>query len=206
MDSYVDLKLKAEDDVSISFIRNKTCERLHKALVDLGSTNIGISFPQAKKKLGYIIRLHSTKEQLESLQALSYLSDLLDYLEVSQIHPVPAEIKGHQSILRVRQTMNEAKLKKRVAYQKANGTLKTEDEVKAYIKQYRAKIFATSLTNPYLEIQSASTNSRYRIYLKFGELQKEQTSGEFNQFGLSTTTTTITTTPIPIPIATVPVF
>ena len=204
MKYYLDVKVRSSKEIQLPVLFNGAYSQLHKALWDRKSVDVGVSFPEMSERLGRTIRLHSTKEQLESLQALSYLSDLLDYLEVSQIHPVPAEIKGHQSISRVRQTMNEAKLTKRVAYQKANGTLKTEDEVKAYIKQYRAKIFATSLTNPYLEIQSASTNSRYRIYLKFGELQKEQTSGEFNQFGLSTTTTTITTTPIPI--ATVPVF
>lgn len=89
--------------------------------------------------------------------------------------------------------MSDAKLKKRIEYQQEKGVLKTDDEVKAYIKQYKNKMFVTSLNNPYLELQSISTANKYRLYIQFSDLQKEAISGKFNRFGLRK-------------IATVPIF
>ena len=85
--------------------------------------------------------------------------------------------------------MTLAKLKKRVEYQKANGDLTTGEEVEAYIKQYKAKMFAESLDNPYLDLQSASTGENYRIFIQFGEIQSQPVVGEFDRFGLSNVAT-----------------
>jgi CRISPR-associated endonuclease Csy4 len=190
MDYYFDIHLNPSKDINISFIRNKLYEKFHKAMVDLHSTNIGVSFPNLKKKIdktvfGNIIRVHSTRNKLEELQKLDYLNALMDYCQTSEILQIPKDIKGYQIVSRIRQTMSEAKLKKRIVYQKEKGTLKTENDIKAYIKQYKVKMFNTSLNNAYLELQSISTNNRYRIYIKFGEIQDHQVVGEFNKFGLS---------------------
>ena len=191
MNYYFDIIMQADEDIPIFHIRNKAYDKLHKAMYDLNSKNIGISFPNKhgekdkNLKLGDTIRLHGGKESLEKLQNLNYLSSLSDYCKTSKILPIPSEIKGHQVISRIRQTMNESKLRKRVAYQKEKGILKTEDEAKAYIKQYKDTMFKQSLREPYLEIPSTSTKNRYRIYLKFKELQDKENIGEFNQFGIS---------------------
>lgn len=195
MNYYQDIILLPDEEIDIAFIRNKTYDKLHKAMYDLNSKNIGISFPNTYKdkdkylKLGDTIRLHGSKESLEKLQKLNYLSSLSDYSKISKILPIPSEIKAYQVISRIRQTMNESKLRKRVAYQKEKGILKTEDEAKAYIKQYKNKMFEKSLKEPYLEIPSTSTKNRYRIYLNFKELQDKENIGEFNQFGISKETT-----------------
>jgi CRISPR-associated endonuclease Csy4 len=57
------------------------------------------------------------------------------------------------------------------------------------VKSYKAKMCATGLDNPYLELQSKSTGEKYRLYITFGELFEQATSGEFNHFGLSKTAT-----------------
>jgi CRISPR-associated endonuclease Csy4 len=46
-------------------------------------------------------------------------------------------------------------------------------------------MFKRSLTNPYLELTSTSTQQRYRIYLQFSDITQHQVTGEFNAFGLS---------------------
>jgi CRISPR-associated endonuclease Csy4 len=45
----------------------------------------------------------------------------------------------------------------------------------------------------HLELQSASTGGKYRLYIAFGKLQEQSVDGKFNRFGLSK-------------IATVPIF
>ena len=193
MTHYIEILFNPDDECPLWFLRNALCTKLHKAIFDLSATDIGISFPQVNTRLGCVIRIHSTQSRLQQLQNLNWLGGLSGYCKVSEILPVPDKVNGYQTISRIRQTMSDAKLKKRIEYQKTQGILQTSDNVEAYIKQYKNKMFATSLNNPYLELQSVSTNSLYRLYLQFGKLQNETTGGEFNRFGLSS-------------VATVPIF
>lgn len=198
MNYYLDLTLLPDEEVPIFFIRNKVYAKLHKAIFDLSTSNIGASFPNLKKakksdknkmNFGEIIRIHSTQDRLNKLQNLNWLGGLSGYCKVGDILPVPDKIKGHQAISRIRQNMSLAKMQKKITHQKAKGYLKTGDDINAYEKQYKAEMFKTGLDNPYLELQSTSTNNKYRLYINFGALQKQLTVGKFNHFGLSKTAT-----------------
>lgn len=189
MTHYLEIKFLPDEECDLPFLRNALYQKLHKAIYDLKATNIGISFPQAKTKLGCVIRIHSTKLSLENLQNLNWLGGLSGYCKISEILPVPDKVKGYQTISRIRQTMTNAKLNRTVAYQKTQGILKAEDEVKKYQNQYKAKMLANGLDAPYLELQSTSTSNKYRLYISFGDLQKQPTDDKFNRFGLSKTAT-----------------
>ncbi len=186
MNYYQELKIQPDKEFNLPTLRNKIYQKFHKAIWDLKSKNIGVSFPKEGDKLGDIIRIHSDQSDLEKLQNLHWLGGLSGYCKVSGITAVPNEIKGYQVISRIRQSMDEKKLKQRVAYQQNNGELKTDKEVQAYKNQYRKKMLATSLDNPYLELNS-SKGGLYRIYLHFGKMQDNPIIGEFNNFGLSKT-------------------
>ncbi len=185
MNHYIDLKIIPDAEIPLYFIRNKVVTKLHKALHDQNQKNIGISFPNYKVKLGDIIRLHGSQADLQTLQDSNWLGGLSGYCEASEILPVPETIEGYRTVSRIQPTMTLAKLKKRIEYQKANGILKTDEDIVAYEKQYKAKMFASSLDNPYLELQSASTGELYRIFIELGEIQSQPVAGEFNHFGLS---------------------
>ena len=185
MNSYQDIKIMPDAEMRENVLLNKVYTKLHKAIYDLKADDIGISFPQVNKKLGCVIRIHSSNERLQELQKLNWLGGLSGYCKVGEVLTIPNDIKGYQVISRIRQTMSLAKLSKRIDYQKKHGDLKTDDEVKAYEKQYKAKMFQTGLDNPYLELQSSSTGQLYRIYIHFSELAQQPTSGQFNRFGLS---------------------
>ncbi|CAC9630567.1 type I-F CRISPR-associated endoribonuclease Cas6/Csy4 [thiotrophic endosymbiont of Bathymodiolus puteoserpentis (Logatchev)] len=189
MNYYVEIRIKPDAEMQENLLLNKFYTKLHKAIFELNASDIGVSFSQVKERLGCVIRIHSTKERLKELQNLNWLGGLSGYCAVGDILPVPDKVNGHQTISRIRQTMSDAKLKKRIEYQQEKGVLKTDDEVRAYIKQYKNKMFVTSLGNPYLELQSTSTGSKYRLYIQFGELQQQAVIGEFNHFGLSKTAT-----------------
>jgi CRISPR-associated endonuclease Csy4 len=76
--------------------------------------------------------------------------------------------------------MTEAKLRRSLK----RGSISSEEA-----KQYKAKMYSQSLDNPYLELESSSNGNKHRRYLEFGELSNEETTGEFDQFGLSKTAT-----------------
>lgn len=189
MDSYINIRFIEDDEVPIFFIRNKTVTKLHKVLHDSQQTAIGVSFPNYKLKLGDVIRLHGDKASLQGLQGLNWIGGLSGYCEVSEVLQVPEAIKGYRTVSRIQPTMTMAKLKKRVKYQEAKGDLKTKQDTEAYEKQYKVKMYAESLDNPYLELQSSSTGNLYRLYINIGKLQNNPVVGKFNHFGLSKTAT-----------------
>lgn len=193
MNYYLNVQIKPDAEMQENWLLNKVYTKLHKAIFDLSAADIGVSFPEVKIKLGDVIRIHSAQNRLNELQNLNWLGGLSGYCKVSDILPVPDKVKGHQTISRIRQNMSLARMQKKIAHQKSKGYLKTDEDIKAYEKQYKAKMFKTGLNNPYLELQSTSTDNKYRLYIAFGELQQQAVSGEFNHFGLS-------------PIATVPIF
>ncbi|CAB5503925.1 CRISPR-associated protein, Csy4 family [Bathymodiolus thermophilus thioautotrophic gill symbiont] len=188
MNYYIDLTLLPDDEVPIFFIRNKIYQKFHKKIFDLNTCNIGVSFPKFGDKLGDVIRIHSSQSDLEKLQNLNWLGGLSGYCKTSNISKIPDKVKGYQVISRIRQTMNETKLSQRISHQTQNNILKTDTDIQAYENQYRAKMIATGLGNPYLELNS-SKGGLYRIYLHFGKIQNSPIAGKFNNFGLSKTAT-----------------
>lgn len=189
MNYYQDVAIHPDAEMRENVLLNKVYQKLHKAIFNLKANDIGVSFPQAKVKLGCVIRLHSTQNRLQVLHTLNWLGGLSGYCKISEILSVPEKIKGYQILSRIRQTMTDAKLKKRIEYQQQQGVLNADDKVKEYIKQYKEKMFKTSLDKPYLELQSISTGGKYRLYITFGELQKQAVNSKFNRFGLSKTAT-----------------
>jgi CRISPR-associated endonuclease Csy4 len=193
MNYHIDIKLYPDSEIDIAFLRNKIYTKLHKAIFDLNATDIGVSFPQVKIKLGDVIRIHSSKNRLDELQNLNWLGGLSGYCKMSEILPVPDNVQGYKTISRIRQNMSISRLEKKIAHQKSKGYLRSDEDIEIYEKQYKAKLFKTGLNNPYLELQSTSTANKYRLYIEFGDLQKQTVKGEFDRFGLSA-------------IATIPIF
>ncbi len=180
MDYYINLLLSADEEVPIYFIRNKTFTKLHKALHDQKQTSIGISFPNYKIKLGDVIRLHGDKASLETLQQTNWLGGLSGYCEVTDILPVPEKVEAYRTVSRIRQNKTNAKL---------NRLTKRNEMSDDDVKSYKAKMFAESLDNPYLELVSTSNGHKHRRYLQFGEIVDSPIVGEFDTFGLSKTAT-----------------
>jgi len=180
LDYFHDIKLSSDEECPVYFLRNTAFTKLHKALYDSKQTSIGISFPNYKTKLGDVIRLHGDKVSLQALQQTNWLGGLSGYCEMSDILPVPEKVEGYRTVSRIQQNLTNAKLKRLIKRNSISG-----DEA----KKYKAKMLASGLDNPYMELQSASTGEQYRIYIAFGDFQDKSVEGKFNHFGLSKTAT-----------------
>tara|TARA_R110002124_G_scaffold122423_2_gene281009 strand:- start:4804 stop:5355 length:552 start_codon:yes stop_codon:yes gene_type:complete len=179
MNYYINVLIKPDAEMRLNVLLNTVYTKLHKALCDLHSTNIGVSFPDHQLTLGSTLRLHGTIEALDKLQNLDWIGPMSGYCQQSGLQSVPADVK-FRTISRQQPTMSLAKLKRLLK----RGSI-TGDEV----KQYKVKMFAKGLDNPYLEIVSGSNGQRHRRYIEFGPLLDNPVEGAFDQFGLSKTAT-----------------
>ena len=217
MNHYKDITLKPNEEINLFLLRNKVYDKLHKALYDVKNKDIGVSFPNLTQedkaehsevkdeentkentptlgiityKLGNIIRLHGTGENLEVLRETIDLSVLSDYCDASRIKIVPEQVKGYQNYSRKRQVKNNAKLKRLIKRRQIRGEQTINEE---NIKSYKANLYKQGLEYPFIELISVSTKQRYRIFIEPSKINRTPTEGVFNQFGLS-------------PTATVPIF
>ncbi|VEG92576.1 type I-F CRISPR-associated endoribonuclease Cas6/Csy4 [Legionella spiritensis] len=179
MDHYSDISILPDPEFPVSVLMNALYSKLHKALCDLRSTSIGVSFPKYNILLGNVLRIHGKKVVLQELQDLNWLGGMNGYCALSPVLSVPAHTK-FRTISRKQTTMSQSKLRRLI---KRSSIM--EDE----IKQYKAKMFSKVLDNPYVELVSGSNAQKHRRYIEFGELVDQPIPGEFDQFGLSKTAT-----------------
>ena len=184
MTHYIDIRLNPKKEIRENVLLNQVYTAFHKRLYDLKSKDIAVSFPEYRLKLGRLFRIHGSIEALEKLQAKEWLAKYADYCKVSKIQPMPDEVK-YRTVSRVQQNMTEAKLRRLIKRAKeGKGNFNEED-----IKKYRIKMFQGGLDNPYVELRSMSNGQLHRRFIAFGELQENETKGEFDLFGLSKVST-----------------
>jgi CRISPR-associated endonuclease Csy4 len=179
MDYYIDIKIIPNKEIRENVLLNQVYTMFHKRLYDLKSTDIAVSFPQYRLKLGKLFRIHGNKEALERLNEKDWLGKYGVSCKVSNIEAIPQKVQ-YRTVSRVQQNMTEAKLRRLIK----RGTIPEED-----IKMYRIKMFQGGLENPYVELVSMSNGQRHRRFIEFGELQETEVKGEFDLFGLSKVST-----------------
>ena len=179
MDHYIEIILNPDAEMRENVLLNKVYTKLHKALYSLNAKTIGVSFPKATFNLGRNIRIHGEYEKLQQLQQLNWIGGLIGYCNVSEISQVPDSCK-YQTVSRVQSTMSKSKLNRLVN----RGSITETD-----IKTYKSKMFEKGLQYPYLELESASNENKYRRYISISSLQDSPVVGDFDSFGLSRTAT-----------------
>ncbi|MEE9338695.1 MAG: type I-F CRISPR-associated endoribonuclease Cas6/Csy4, partial [Methylococcaceae bacterium] len=111
MKYFIKIQIKPDAEMRENLLLNKVYTKLHKALHTLQSTDIGISFPNYKVKLGDVIRLHGSDSSLSKLQATNWLGGLSGYCDVSEVLSIPSDVK-HRAISRVQSNMTASKLRR----------------------------------------------------------------------------------------------
>lgn len=181
MNYYIDIRINPDAEMRENVLMNMVYTKFHKALSDLKSTSIGVSFPEKHLKLGCLLRVHGSQTDLTALEQTEWLDKLKGgYCEVSDITKVPDDVQ-YRTISRWQSNMSKGHYRRLLE----RGSI-TEEQA----REYKAKMMQTQMTDlPYVEIVSGSSGHRHRRYFKFGELVDKPVEGEFNQFGLSRTAT-----------------
>jgi CRISPR-associated endonuclease Csy4 len=176
MDHYLDIKVLPDPEFVENVLMNALFAKLHRALVDVGQGEIGVSFPQARKDLGACLRLHGSVAALGRLMVHNWLKGLCDYTRVSDVQPAPPEAQ-HRVVRRVQVKSSVERLRRR----SVSKGWKSEDEAIASIpldNEKRSKL-------PFLTLKSVSTAQTFLLFVLHGPLQDMAMAGRFSDYGLS---------------------
>jgi CRISPR-associated endonuclease Csy4 len=201
MDHYLDLRIRPDPEFSTPQLMNILFQKLHLTLVDLRSTDIGISFPEVDEKrptLGGCLRLHAQSERLQELIHHPHLNGLEDYMEIARPTPIPTQTQYRQ-VRRIQTKSSPERLLRRqmrrhgyadmeAARQAAiKSAMEQHSTSEAEATKYIDRIRTLSL--PFVSLRSQSTGQFFRLFIQHGSLETKFTTGAFNSYGLSATAT-----------------
>ncbi|GKT23612.1 type I-F CRISPR-associated endoribonuclease Cas6/Csy4 [Acidovorax sp. SUPP3334] len=180
---YIDLSLLPDPEFSPTLLHSALFSKLHRVLVQLGTGEIGVSFPglnPQKTHLGDTLRLHGPQPALERLQALPWLQGMRDHVLAGNVVPVPVGA-AHRVVRRVQVHSSPDRLRRRQmrrhGYDEAEAQRRIPDGA------------ARRLDLPYLNLQSSSTAQAFRLFFEHGPVQTVPSPGRFSAYGLSPLTT-----------------
>lgn len=180
MGHYLDIQIRPDPELTAQQLLNALYIRLHRALVQLDSQDIGVSFPQHnddKPTLGAVIRLHGPADSLQALDATHWLKGMLDHLKVSAIDPTPADTR-HRQVCRVQAKSSPARLRRRAM--RRHGL---DGEAATRLIPDAA---AEHLRLPFVVLGSRSTGQpSFPLFIRHGPLLAAAVPGPFSSYGLS---------------------
>ena len=187
MNHFIEIKLLPDPEFVPTALMSALFNKLHRALVELDSSHIGVSWPdieRAQSGLGERLRLHGEKDHLRQLMEVSWLTGMRDHVSVSDLASIPPN-SLYRIVSRVQAKSNPERQRRRLARRKNI----TVEEARELITDCEAKY----LNLPFVRVRSQSTGQTFRLFIEHKPPQSDQVSGEFSRYGLS-------------PIATVPWF
>lgn len=179
MNYYVNITILPDPEFTAPILMNSLYSKFHKALCDLNSKSIGISFPGYDKTLGDVFRIHGSESELNDLQGLNWIGGMSGYCDISNVSIIP-ELTKHRTVSRKQSTMSNSKLNRLIK----RGSIKESE-----IEEYKNKMLSKDLKLPFANLVSGSNGQRHRRYIQLGELVDSPVNGVFDEFGLSKTAT-----------------
>lgn len=176
MNYYIDIKVLPDTEFSPSLLMNALFAKLHRALVEAGQGEVGVSFPQVQKTLGDTVRLHGSQGALQRLMRISWLKGLTDYTSVTAITTVPDNCK-HRVVRRVQAKSSVDRMYRRSV---RKGWLSTE-EAEARMNAGKEQL----LKLPFVQLKSHSSGQYFRLFIQHGKLLDSPVTGEFSAYALS---------------------
>lgn len=182
MDHYIEIRLLPDPEFVPTVLMNALFSKLHRALVDLNTNAIGLSFPDVQEQpaLGNRLRLHGTENNLQRLMSQNWLTGMRDHITLNGPKPVPVNI-CHRTVRRVQAKSSPERLRRRLMKRKAI----TQEEARSAIPDSAAK----QLKLPFVTIKSRSTGQEFRLFIEHQPIGDKPVNGEFSHYGLSPITT-----------------
>jgi len=180
MTHYLDIRLWPDPDFPAHFLMGALYNKLHRELVRIDSTRIGLSFPahdEQRPSLGDHMRLHGSSSDLAALMSRPWLRGMSDHLRIGEIAEVPVDA-AHRRVVRVQAKSNPERLRRRRMKRHGMDAETARAEIPDAARE--------TLALPFVQLASQSTaQSRFPLFISHGELQTQPSPGSFNSYGLS---------------------
>ena len=180
MDSYLEIRVMPDPEFKEEMLMAALFAKLHRALGARGKGDIGVSFPQVKKKPGDTLRLHGTHAALAELEATGWRKGMNDYCQCSAITAIP-QIKGWRTVSRIQPKSNPERLLRRSV---KKGWITQEEALHRLENAQRQQV-----DWPFIQMKSLSSNQAFRLFILHGEIVPQPVAGVFTSYGLSATAT-----------------
>ncbi|MBA4741132.1 MAG: type I-F CRISPR-associated endoribonuclease Cas6/Csy4 [Azoarcus sp.] len=180
MDHYIDLQLRPDPELAANHIVSAVYTRLHLALAQLHSDDIGVSFPahdNLKPTLGDLMRLHGPMNSLVGLFERPWLKGLEDHLHLGTIGLVPPN-PAHRVVDRVQVKSNVERLRRRAMKRHGLDAATAAERIPESSEE--------RLQLPFVRLGSRSTGqTSFPLFIRHGPLRPNPVSGPFSSYGLS---------------------
>lgn len=177
---YIDIQLRPDPEIAPHQLMSSLYLRLHRALVQLGSQGIGVSFPahdERRPDLGTHLRLHGESIALQALAETDWLRGIKDHLQIGLVSAVPQGVV-HRQVLRVQAKSNVERLRRRAIKRHGIDAVEAARRIPDHAEE--------NLKLPFVTLGSRSTGqSSFPLFLRHGPVQDRPVDGEFNTYGLS---------------------
>jgi CRISPR-associated endonuclease Csy4 len=183
VNTYFDVRLLPDPDLSSIVLMNSLFNKVHQALAAYRAENIGISFPDWEPNgitLGSRLRLHGKAGDLEKMMQPGWLAGMQDHAIVGAIAQVPPHAL-HRVVRRVQAKSNPERERRRL--------MRRKDITAPAARQIIPDSAAERLSLPYLVLTSRSTGQKFRLFIEHQPLQDHAVEGRFGTYGLSPTAT-----------------
>ncbi|MDR1648399.1 MAG: type I-F CRISPR-associated endoribonuclease Cas6/Csy4 [Zoogloeaceae bacterium] len=209
MDHYIDFRIRSDPEFSVPQLMSILFTRLHLALVNLNSTDIGVSFPDVvqlepetdKQKLtvGARLRLHADANRLQVVMQYIRLNDLRDYLQIGNISPIPKQVQYCQVSRVIPKSPPDRLLRRQMRrhpeYHSREDARRAA--IQRLVKERNVSEEAASKQVdrvqkcglPFVSLKSQSTNQPFRLFIKHDLSVSQPRTGSFNSYGLSASAT-----------------
>jgi CRISPR-associated endonuclease Csy4 len=184
MSHYIDIHLKQDPEFPAHQLMAALYAKLHRALVQLKSSELGISFPgyddSTQLTLGSTLRVLGPPAELDRLMDVGWLHGMRDHVQVRPLAAVPAGA-SNRHLRRVQSKSSPERLRRR--QMRRHGLTEKEALERA------PALVAKHLRLPFVQLSSGSTGQVFRLYLQLGPALPQPSAGTFNAYGLSAAAT-----------------
>lgn len=178
---YINITLLPDPEFSHTHLLGALVAKLHRALVQGQTSDIGVSYPQhvsqplTKRTLGTVLRLHGTPEALQRLMGQDWLKGMRDHTQISGLSPAPADAQ-HRTVRRRQFKTNVDRLRRRRMRRKGETAEQAAAAVPDTVER-RPDL-------PFVQLRSSSTGQPFCLCVEHGSLQPQPVAGSFNAYGL----------------------
>lgn len=176
---YIDITLLPDPEFSHAHLLGALVAKLHRALVQMQASDIGISFPRYSPRpraLGAVLRLHGTEAALQRLMAQPWLQGMRDHVQLTALLPAPPD--APRWLVGRRQFKTSAdRLRRRRMRRKGE----TPEQAIAAIPDSVER----QPDLPFVQLRSASTGQPFCLFINQTPAQEDAALDRFNTYGLS---------------------